>query len=357
MNLLEHLHFNRPKNDFFAPRKCRLGSVNFINLYGSRGSGKTALVLDHLDTLEHDNILYMDMSDPKMLFEAFNLADLERYIKNENITMLVLDHYETMTFERLPRCKSIIVVSRLKKNMNGFVNIKLNTVDYEEFLGFETSISQTNGFSHFFKRGSLPALLRSNRSTQLLAKDFLYSRFDLQEIRLLSLLAIHNTKELTINQIYTYAKKTFKISKDWLYAKMDAFIQEEIVYHIEDISKKGAKKIILYDIALSSYLSTEPNFGTHFESLILLTLFKRGDKPIALHSHGYIIHQDKLIIPAAFESEDNIWIKTQKIFSFIKKEKIQKVEIITVSNSYKYTIENVVFEALPYYEWSIAEED
>jgi uncharacterized protein len=211
--------------------------------------------------------------------------------------------------------------------------------------------------SHFFKMGSVPALLKSNRSTQLLAKDFLLSRFDPQEIRLLSLLAIHNTKELTINQIYTYAKKTFKISKDWLYKKIDEFLQEGIVYFIEDISKKGSKRVVLYDITLSSYLTTELNFGIHFESLVLLTLLKRDNEICALNANSYIIHSDKLIIPAPFESEDSVWVKTQKIFSDIKKSGIKRVEIVTVSNSYRYTIEDVVFEALPYYEWSIVEED
>jgi hypothetical protein len=356
MNLLEYCYLNRPKNDFFAPRKTQLDQSPLINLCGVRGSGKTSFILDWLDNLDEES-LYIDMGDPKMLFEAFTLKSLQRYIQEKEIKTVVLDHYDVAFFDTLPVCDRLIIITRIQAEIKSATAIRLHTIDYEEFLGFETNVSQTNGFSHFFKLGSLPALLKSNRSTQLLAKDFLLSRFDPQEIRLLSLLAIHNTKELTINQIYTYAKKTFKISKDWLYKKIDEFLQEGIVYFIEDISKKGSKRVVLYDITLSSYLTTELNFGIHFESLVLLTLLKRDNKVYALNANGYIIHSDKLIIPAPFESEDSIWVKTQKIFSDIKKNGIKRVEIVTVSNSYRYTIEDVLFEALPYYEWSIVEED
>ncbi len=356
MNLLEYCYLNRPKNDFFAPRKAQLDQNPLINLYGVRGSGKTSFVLDWLDSLDEGS-LYIDMSDPKMLFEAFTLKSLQRYIQEKEIKTVVLDHYDVAFFSTLPTCDRLIIITRIQAEIKSATAIRLHTIDYEEFLGFETNVSQTNGFSHFFKMGSVPALLKSNRSTQLLAKDFLLCRFDPQEIRLLSLLAIHNTKELTINQIYTYAKKTFKISKDWLYKKIDEFLQEGIVYFIEDISKKGSKRVVLYDITLSSYLTTELNFGIHFESLVLLTLLKRDNEIYALNANGYIIHFDKLIIPAPFESEDSVWVKTQKIFSDIKKSSIKRVEIVTVSNNYRYTIEDVVFEALPYYEWSIVEED
>jgi cellulose biosynthesis protein BcsQ len=347
---------NRPKNDFFAPRKCQVGQNAFINLYGARGSGKTSLIIDWLDNLD-GNSLYIDMLDPKILFESLTLKNLDIYIKEKMITTVVLDHYDNTLLDNLPTCERVVVVTRIRANIKNFTPIRLETIDYEEFLGFETNVSQTNGFSHFYKTGLLPAFLRSNKSTQLLVKDFLFSRFESQEIRLLSLLAIHNTKELTINQIYTYAKKTFKISKDWLYKKIDEFVQEGIVYFVEDFSKRGSKRVVLYDITLSGYLSSQLNFGIHFESLVLLSLLKRDNGVYAFNANGYLVQPDKLIICAPFESEDRIWVKTQKIFSEIKKEGIKKVEIVTVSNSYRYTIENILFEALPYYEWSIVEED
>ena len=76
MNLLEYCYLNRPKNDFFAPRKAQLDQSPLINLYGVRGSGKTSFILDWLDNLDEES-LYIDMGDPKMLFEAFTLKSLQ----------------------------------------------------------------------------------------------------------------------------------------------------------------------------------------------------------------------------------------------------------------------------------------
>jgi hypothetical protein len=207
------------------------------------------------------------------------------------------------------------------------------------------------------RSGTLPLLARSQKTTAQAMKTFFQSSFDTQEQKLLLLLAQHHTKHLTTYQIYSFAKEKFKVSKDWLYKTIKRFHQEKLILFIDDRYQKSGKKMLLFDFAFAKYLTLGQPFILQFDTMIALALMKHHIDVQTLGIHGYITADDELIIVAPFESEESLWVKSQNKFSIYKKYGIKKVTIITVANSYAYDIEKLHFEALPFDEWSVINDE
>ena len=357
MDLLQHYQNQHPANEFFLPRKVQIPDSDKINLYGVRGSGKTTLVLDYLVDYDEEEILYIDCEDPNLRFDTLQLQPLDSFIKRENIQIFVLDHYHPSFLQELPKVHKLILLTREKQLFDDFAYTELFPLDYEEFLVFEKGISQSSSFNHFLKLGTLPVMARSTKNSNLTLKSFFQSKFDFQEQSLLILLCQHQTKHLTTNQLYTYAKEKFKVSKDWIYKTIKRFQSEGIIYFIDDLYQKGGKKMILFDFAFAKYLTIGQPFIIQFDTMVTLALIKHHISLKTLGIHGYVTLEGELIISAPFESEESMWKKSHTTFSLYKKYNINKVTIVTVANQYDFRIENILFDALPFYEWSILNED
>jgi len=353
MKLLEYYQYQRPTTDKYIPRKCQIPLQGNINLYGVRGSGKTSIVLDFLTNLDEEKTLYLDLTDPNLIFEPFDTFALQQYIDKAGITLLVLDHYEKGCFLGFPHIESLIVLSRIELQDKNLVSTELFPLDYEEFLAFESSYSQNAGFNRFLRSGTLPKLALSQKTSIQTMKTFYYASFSDNEQKLLLVLSQHHTKHLSILQIYTLAKEKFKVSKDWLYKTMKNFTQEKLILFIDDRYQKAGKKMLLFDFAFAKYLTSGQPFILQFDAMIALTLLKQYIDIQTLGIHGYITKNNELIIPAPFESEESLWVKSQNKFSLYKQHAIKKVTIITVANTYTYDIEKLHFEALPFDEWSV----
>jgi len=353
MNLLEYYQNQLPTIEHFVPRKCKLPQAGDINLFGVRGSGKSTLVLDYLSEIENSNLLYIDFDDPNLLFGTISTLMLQKYIDTNHIHTLVLDQYIKDMLSHFPNVKRLIVISRLPLNHFSGQCIELFPLDYEEFLAFENTSAQHRGFNHFLRSGTLPMLARSQKTSIQTMKLFFQSTFEPNEQKLLLILAQHHTKHLTVNQIYTFAKEKFRVSKDWLYKTIKSFKEEKLLFFIEDVYQKSGKKMLLFDFAFAKYLTVGQPFILQFDTMVALALIKHYIDIQTLGIHGYLIREHELIIPAPFESEESLWAKSQKKFSLYKKYGIQKVTIVTVSNSYEYSIEKIYFEALPFNEWSV----
>jgi predicted AAA+ superfamily ATPase len=357
MTRLDYFQNNVPENSSYTNRKLQLPDHNHINLYGVRGAGKSALVAEYLQEMDEETLLYLDFEDPNLLFSPLTAAEIETYVEQHGIELLVLDHFEASGLEDLPRAERRIVISRTPIEKESFESVALFPLDYEEFLLFERSVSQTSGFNRFLKLGTLPLMSQYPHRGPSDLKAILHGSFDAQERLLLTLLASFQTRHLTTHQIYTAAKERFKVSKDWLYRKIKEFQREGILYFLDDLYQKGGRKMILFDFALAKYLSLSQPFIAQFDAMIALALIKHLRTFKTLGIHGYITDHGELILPAPFESEESLWKKSHGKFSLYKKYGIRKVTIVTVANSYDYTIEKLHFEALPFYEWSILNEE
>jgi len=353
MHLLEYYHHKVPKNNYYIPRKCQFPSKGDINFYGVRGSGKTTILLDLFLTQDEKDYLYIDLEDPNLIFHPLTPLILQQYIDKEHITLLVLDHYDEGMFSYFPNVDRLIIVSRKPLSDNSLMPLELFPLDYEEFLAFENTLTQNKGFNHFLRAGTLPLIAHSQKNITHAMKTFLQSNFTSTEQKLLLVLAKHHTQHITIHQIYTFSKENFKVSKDWIYKTIKAFSEEKLIHFIEDHHKKSGKKMLLFDFAFAKYLTFGQPFIVQFDAMVALTLIKHHIIVKTLGVHGYLTKNNELIIPAPFESEESLWVKSQNKFSLYKQYHIKKVTIITITNSYEYSIEKIIFEALPFNEWSV----
>ncbi len=353
MKLLDYYHDLRPQNEYFVPRKCMIPQNIDINLFGVRGAGKSAIALDYIEESEEEQTLYIDFDEPKLLFEGLTLLELQHYIDTQLITLLILDHYYEAYLPSFPNVEQLIVITRKPLKDTFITALELFPLDYEEFLAFESANMKNRSFKHFLRSGTLPLLARSSKTNTLEMKTFFYSAFESQEQKLLLLLAQHHTKHLTTHQIYTFAKEKFKVSKDWLYKTIKDFTEERLLLFIDDRYQKSGKKMLLFDFAFAKYLTLGQPFILQFDTMIALALMKHQINVQTLGIHGYITEKNELIIPAPFESEESLWVKSQNKFTLYKKYGIKKVTIVTVTNNYEYDIEKLHFEALPFDEWSV----
>jgi len=357
MRLLDYYHDHPPSSTIYMPRKLELPDENHINLHGVRGSGKSTFVIEYLQDMDHETLLYIDFEDPNLVFGTLTSDDIEKFVWSRSIELLILDNYNDHILESIPDAERIIITSRIPLELDGFGSAELFPLDYEEFLAFDRGVSSSSSFNTFLKQGSLPFVSKLPIANHQELKSFIKRSFDYQELQLLIVLAIYQTRHLTIHQIYLSSKDRFRVSKDWLYKKVKEFTREGVIHFIDDVYQKGGKKLIIFDFALGKYLTIDQPFITQFDTIIALALIKHQREFKTLGIHGYLTKYGELIIPAPFESEESMWKKSHKKYSIYKKYNIQKVTIITVANQYHYKIDNILFEALPFYEWSILNEE
>jgi len=359
MELLAYCHQQNLLTDSYIPRKQQAflkekSEEQHINLFGARGSGKTALILDFISKeIDKKGVLYIDLDDPNFILSPLYSASLQQFIHKEKIKLLILDHYAPSALLDLPSVERLIVVSRIPFEDASLHPIELFPLDYEEFLAFESTASHGSGLNHFLRSGTLPQLARSQKTHTQTMKTFLFAAFSNHEMHLLITLARHHGKHISIHQLYLFAKEKFKISKDSLYKLIKNFTEEKLIFFIEEQDQKSGKKMLLFDFAFAKYLNLNQPFMIQFDSMIALALIKHGMQIQTLGIHGYITKHNELIIPSAFESEEVFWVKSQNKFSLYKKHNIQKVTIVTIANTYEFVIEKLYFEALPFDEWSV----
>ena len=353
MELLEYFYENRPKNEIYYPRKLSLPIEGSVLLHGTRSSGKTTLILEHLSTID-ENILYIDCQDPIFALEDIDIDTITEFIKQESITVLVLDHWYREFLDSFPKVKLLIIVTRKMVEVDGIDSyFKLYPLDYEEFLGFGKSGSVEHIFNKFLKLGTIPQIAISKvESLYLKMRRVFYEKFNDQESRLLLILARFQGRRVTNHQIYTNAKEYFKISKDWTYKSIKEFEEEGIVIFIDDID--GGRKMFLYDFVFTRYLNKYQPFAITFDAMTALALHKHKKRFKAHSNFGYFLEDTKeFVIPSFFETEDAI---KKKINSKIKKLislKIKNISVVTVSNRFSFDLKGLNIEAMPFYEWSI----
>jgi len=356
INILDAFFSLPIRNPVFYPRKLLLPESGSFHLHGARGVGKSVLVIEFLQSLPASSWLYIDCQDPVFALEDIDIALLESFLQEEKISTVVLDHYYEGFLEQLPTVSRLIIVTRLPLANVPFPSLELYGLDYEEFLSFDREHSVTGSFNRFLKSGTLPALAPHDSAVpDRTLRPFFFAAFDEDESRLMLILARFSGRRVTPHQLYTYAREYFRISKDRVYRTIHLFEQEKLIFFIPDITGKGAKKMIVYDYALTRYLSKEQPFAVTFDSMIALALIKHGFTFVTLGSRGYLMHQT-LILPTPFETEEMAWKNAYERINLYRRHRIEHVWLVTVSIRYRFTLGGIVFEGMPFYEWSILNE-
>ena len=357
MELLEYFLEQKIKVENFYPRKLSLPSDKPFLLYGARGVGKSSLVVDYLQFYQ-GRYLYLDAQDPIFVFEDIDIKSLNSFLEQEKIELLVIDHFFRGFLEDLPKVEQLILVSRDGDLVKDLPKYQLLALDYEEFLGFDRFLTPQSAFNHFLKLGTLPKVAKgSTLESYFTFRELFLEKFDEMEARLLLIIAKFHSRRATPNQIYTTAKEYFKISKDWTYKTVKEFEKEGLIYFIDEALIKGAKRVVVYDFAIVKYLNKYVTFNQIFDSIISLALIKHKFQFASFGNFGYIIFERfRLILPASFETKEQLQIKASKFIQEFKKFKIESVAVVTISNRYSFEMEGVIFEAIPFYEWTVLNE-
>jgi len=361
MDILDYFYNLDYSNISFFPRKYKIGvDISKLFIYGAPLSGKTYIALDYLNSLDKDKSLYIDLQDPKLKSNPIDLDSLRGFILENGIETLVLDHYTEEESILDIEIKSLVVVSQIPflVNLDGFKSLRVFPLDFEEFFSFQKRNLEKYIFSLFLKRGTLPKLAKDiDTPREELFKRFIRSSFSELEQNLLMVLSHFNGTNVTPHQIYTYAKRGFRVSKDTIYKKIKEFIQRDIIFFIEDIRGKNVKKLIVFDFVLVGYLSLSQKFIKQFDSMIALSLIKDNIEFKSFEDSGYITLKNTLIIPAPFESRESALNRAKMKLNIYIGYKIETIYIITVSTQYSFTLDNISFEAIPFYEWVLIDDE
>ncbi len=359
MDILEYFYEQKTSVEPFYPRKLQLPESGSFCLFGPRGAGKTALILNYLQGFPPNSWLYIDAQDPSFALEDIDIFQLEEFIKEESISLLVIDHYYEGFLERLPSYIRLILVSRKPiPKLDSMPSFELFPLDYEEFLGFTKSASPTQAFNNFMRLGTLPSLAKERPlCAPLKMRELFYALFDEQESRLLLILARFQGRRISAHQIYMTAREYFKISKDWTYATLKRFEEEKLIFLLPFLKGGVGRKLILYDFIFTRYLNKYQPFPATFDAMVALALLKHRRHFSVMANIGYCLcEESELVLPSPFEEEGAFWKRAQKLYSQFLQTKLKKVSIVTVSNRYGFKLGGIEFEALPFYEWSILNE-
>jgi len=311
------------------------------------------MVLDYLMDFEMEDFLYIDFRDPKFQFRDMMEEDIEGFVDANEIKLLILDHYTHGYFENFPEVEELIVLSDSFYNYEGFESLELPLLDYEEFFSFQKRGTEKQIFNLFLRQGTLPQLAIQSSPREQLLQTFILTHFNDSEQKLLAILAHFNGSVVTTFQLYSYAKERYKISKDLIYRQIADFQARGIIEFIPDRLHSKSKKLLFFDFALAKYLTLTQSFPKQFDTMVALSLVKHQIEFETFGMRGYLTKEGRLMIPAPFESEESIWKRSYGRFSSYKKAKIQKVYVITVTARFEFKIEDIKFEALPFYEWVV----
>ncbi len=356
MNILEQIYdIDLPKINFFE-RKITIDN-NYTILKGPPKSGKTYLIYDYLSNYEKGEYLYIDLYEYKNNEQEI-CQFLEEFIKQKNIKALIIENYK---FDfKLPKVTSIVLSTNMDKNLEGFLTLYVNNLDFEEYLLFDTkhqNLSQS--FNYFLKYGNFPEIIeypdikKQQRNYEICS---LYC-MDPLKLDILFLYIRSMGEKKSVFQLFNQMKKTAKISKDRFYKTTDEFIENKVIFFIEKYKQeKAVKKLFLFNHALFDLVSYQKKFNSVFTNMIFLELHKRHNDIYYLDNIDFYI-PDRSTIVLSIPFFNNLQIDNLKksISAKIEKYGIKKIFIITISTEFNIKINDVDTDVITFYNWVLSQ--
>jgi len=314
---------------------------------GAPLSGKTYLVWDYLKQ-QTKNYLYIDDND----IRDITTDKLQVFIDSHDIMILAIDNYHKSF--RLPNVDNIIIISNSYKN-SSFTTIKLNGLDYEEFISFELPSSNANYFNHFIKQGTLP-INHKNIFLSSQVQDIYKKRLDNVEFEVFAEFVAHTSSSVTNIEIFNKLKQRVKISKDKFYKSVAKLIDSGYIYQLQKHNAPNAsKKIYSYDFSLFEHFK-EINFANTLENMVYLELLHLNTTIFYTLELPFFIESQSLVIaPLAFINEDSFIELSDKIYNKCKKLNVKSVKFITVGYEDRLSIEEIKYESIPFWLWATSQ--
>jgi len=355
MNILEQIYDTELSKISFQERKVSLNNENTI-LLGPPKSGKSYIIYDYLSLYHKENYLYIDLNDYKNDQNEI-IKYLEYFIRNNNITILVLENYK---FDfNLPKVITTIITTNKTNKIDDFKIVTLQPLDFEEFLLFDTKHqNMVYSFNSFLKYGNMPEIIEYNelkKSTRNYEICKLYCD-DTMQLNILMLLIKNGSEKKSILQLFTVLKKQTKISKDKFYKIIAELQYNKIIFFIPKYNQpKAVKKLFIFNHALLDIVSYNKNFNNLFKNMIFLELNTRYDQLFYLDNVDFYLPSINTIVLAIPFFNNLISSKIiSKLILQINKYNIKTITIVTVSGEQTLFIENIEATIVPFYSWVLS---
>lgn len=358
MDILDYFYQNPPKLENFIPRKQSIEFKKTL-LKGPMICGKTSLVLDFLN--KFDRFLYINLGDIRLLDYKF-LANLIEFIKTKQIKTICIDEVQKFDFldtdfvQNLEKnCENIVFITNQNDfEINGFENLNLHGLDYEEFIAFyHKNYGEITLFSHFLALGNSPKSAFLNSNNEYL-NAMLKSRFDELEIKTLAQISEKISKPFNAYEIFKKLKQTNKISKDRFYANLINLEKCGVISFASDLSQKAKfRRIFFSDFALKSVLGFEKNPNATIANMVFCELRKLGvEIKFSEFSDFLLPNLHQAIIIAPFLPNDLAILRIKKQIKHFLDLGIHKITIISNSGEIDTAFEGIKIVVMPFWHWA-----
>jgi hypothetical protein len=355
MRLLEELYlakFHLPRN--FKKRKSFIPLTNCI-VSGVKNSGKTFLVYELLDSIETQNFLYIDFDDIRLDLEQ--LESLDKFISNKKIEIVILENFENQI--NLPQNTINIITTTKKIIIDGYENISIYPLDFEEFISFENKTHSIKySFNDFLKSSMFPKNINLQMQEQVISlqNDIKLISNNILKEQIFRILISSVGLKLSLLQIFKKLKSIIKVSKDKFYEIVKEFEDNGYIFLISKHNQiRSSKKIYIIDTYFKSAISFEKNFQLYYENFVFLQLVRSGLEIFYTDLiNFYIPSKNMAIISKAFFDIDMIDDKMNKIRKHLKELNIETLYIVTTSDDHEtLNIHDIEVIVIPFWEWAL----
>ncbi|MBX7490932.1 ATP-binding protein [Helicobacter turcicus] len=265
--MLEKILDSYPKPKMRFQRQITLKLPSLACLYGPNGIGKTDFVLHYFlkPQFNTSKKLYIDCNDTRLSLPK-DLEKLKQFVKEHNISILILDNYHKNPIFLDFTLPFIVLISNAP--YTGFQNISMPPITFSEFLSMR-KLSREDGLAQYLKFGNLFEHFSEQKKGEFLRTI----AQDSTEFWMLRNLILHLGQKVSPYQIYTKLKKEGRLSKDRFYAYTQALEKSRILFWVEKFEHASApKKLYFWDFTLKNAVSYDRNFALLFENMVFLEL-------------------------------------------------------------------------------------
>ncbi len=356
MKLLEENYQINFSKINFLERKTKINSSKTL-ICGASKVGKSYLIFDFLSNFKNEEYLYIDLADLRNKNIIEELAFLEEFISKNSIKVLVLENFN---FDcKIPNCENIILSSQKNITYNNFEKIDLYALDFEEYLLFDSKHQNiTQSFNSFLKYGNLPLSINIEEHKKIprLQEILKLNSKDETSYEILKILIENIDEKKSIFQLFNQLKARIKISKDRFYEECKELEERNNIFFIEKYNQEmSLKKIYTYNYAFLNAISFTKKFKQEFTNMVFLEIKKENNKIFYLENIDFYIKDENLaIVCIPFFNQTINSNLLKKVVKTALENKIEKIEIITVSNSENLSNSKIQINVISFYEWALS---
>ena len=340
----------------FIERKIKIENPKTI-INGPSKSGKSYLIFDFLSNFKPKEYIYIDFLDFRNDIENIITSNLQEFVNSNEIKVVVLENFSSQI--SLPKCENIIITTKESYKIEGFKNITLNALDFEEYLLHDNKHQNiTQSFNSFLKFGNLPEIINIDefKKLQRLQEILKLEAKDETEFQILKILIENVDEKKSLFQLFNSLKNKMKISKDKFYEVCKILENNKTIHFLEKFNQeKSAKKIYVYNHSFLNAISHTKKFKNEFTNMIFLELINKYTEIYYLDNIDfYIKEKDIAIVAIPFFNTFLMSNIVKKIVKNALEYNIKEINIITISNSEKISDPKIKINVLPFYEWAIS---